>query len=109
MVRIILRESKGKLRGISIDGHADAGKFGEDVVCAGISVLSQAILLGILSEVSEEVPHEIASGHLTFDLPKELSMEEGLKAEALMNTLKLGIINLKEGYSKYIEITKEEV
>lgn len=111
---MVLEQSKGKVQGIRVTGHAMAGKPGEDIVCAAVSVLTQTILLGIMEALERQIPYERESGNLSFRVPKELSDQEVVKVDTLMNTLRLGMKNLKEGYEKFIDvrtvdINKEEV
>lgn len=109
MIRVIMKKSGGKLRGIRISGHANAAAHGEDIVCAAVSVLGQTMLLGVADQLGREIPYEMGEGKLSFDLPEDLKGEESIRAEALMQTLCLGIENLQQSYRKYIKITKEEV
>ncbi|MFC2468776.1 MAG: ribosomal-processing cysteine protease Prp [Negativicutes bacterium] len=48
MIRIdVFRLSDGKISGFRVHGHSGTAARGQDIVCAGISALAQAALLGI--------------------------------------------------------------
>lgn len=92
-----------------LKGHANADEFGKDIVCAAVSVLTQTVLLSVMQELGRKLPYRMSEGSLSFFLPQELSEQERIKTDVLMNALVLGIKNLKEGYSEFIDITEEEV
>lgn len=92
-----------------ITGHANAASYGEDIVCAAVSVLSQTTILG-LHEIAEiETSYEVKSGYLTCQLPAVLKAEERQKANLLLETMVLGLKNLMVSYSDYITLHDKEV
>lgn len=109
MIQIKIRKSEERIQGIRISGHAQSAEHGRDIVCAAVSVLAQTILLGVIDQIGREIPYEMSSGHLAFDLPKGLSGEEEIRTDALMRTLYVGLKNLSESYKNYIKLTTEEV
>lgn len=52
MIKITFYWEKGILRGIETKGHSGSAESGHDVVCAAVSSLMNALILG-LSEVAE--------------------------------------------------------
>ena len=47
MVNVTVFTEQGIPVGFELTGHADQGAYGEDIVCAGISAITQTALLGI--------------------------------------------------------------
>lgn len=109
MIRITIKHSENRIRGVRIKGHAEAAEHGRDIVCAAVSVLAQTVLLSIVDQIGREIPHRMSSGNLVFDVPEDLSEEESIRTDALMRALCLGLTDLSESYREYIKITKEEV
>lgn len=50
MIIIRIREVEGKVESISLTGHADSAREGEDLVCAGVSTC----FLGALKAISDQ-------------------------------------------------------
>ena len=42
-----LRDASSRILGFEARGHADAGEYGSDIVCAAVSSLTQATLYGL--------------------------------------------------------------
>ena len=48
MIKVqINRGLSGNLIGLNIIGHADYAEYGSDIVCAGVSALTETCVLGI--------------------------------------------------------------
>jgi uncharacterized protein YsxB (DUF464 family) len=48
MIKIkIVRNSDQAMIGFSVTGHANTGPHGQDIVCAGVSALTQTAVLGL--------------------------------------------------------------
>jgi hypothetical protein len=107
MVKVKIFFERQKIIGFDICGHTDFAPKGEDIVCAGISSLSQAALLGLVEHLHRQVGYETASGKLTV----RLSDEPDERTEAIFRTMLLGLEAISEkypGYSRlrYVEVDK---
>ncbi len=83
----IFTEADGKTSGFEVTGHAGTAAHGKDIVCAGVSSLSQSALLGVGEYLKRDVDYRAASGDLYVKLkeaPDELT-------EAIFQTMLLGI------------------
>ena len=109
MTHILIYKSKaGEYKGFNCIGHAEYAASGEDIICAGISVL----VINTINSI------EILAGD-KFDLVA--NDEEGLihcsfpepineKSILLMDSLVLGLEGIKKQYGKkYLDLTFEEV
>ena len=102
MVRIrIFSDQDGKITGYSVTGHSGTAERGRDIVCAGISSLAQAALLGIGEHLHREVDYKVTSGELTMRLkgaPDELT-------EAILRTMLMGLREIEKLSPKAVRIS----
>lgn len=90
--------------GFTVQGHADAGDYGEDIVCSAVSALCQTAYLGI-EEVAKATcdTHIAPSGEMTLLVYPENN--PGWKdVQVLLKTLRLGLGSIAEGYPQNIQI-----
>ena len=88
------------------DGHTCYGEKGEDIVCAALSSIVQTAVLGLfqVAGVNLEMSRDENNGYLKFKIPSGLSKETQMKADAITQTMLLGILDLNEGFSDFIEV-----
>ncbi len=106
---VIKRDEEGNIKEFEIDGHAGYASHGEDVVCAAVSALAQTALLGLHHHGNIICTFKIDKGYLYCKVPSEMNEEKRIVANAILETLLLGLKNIKEGYSSYIKLKEEEV
>lgn len=110
MIKIkLFSDSLGNIKQYDIKGHANFAPFGEDIVCAAISVLSQTTLMGLV-EVLQLKENEIFykidgnTGYLNVEL-KDIKDERVLEnSQILLQTFKLGIESIQEDYPGNLKI-----
>jgi ribosomal protein len=100
----VFQQEDGKISGFSMSGHSGTAKRGEDIVCAGVSSLSQAALLGIYEYLHRDMDYQHASGKLEMKLkgaPDDLT-------EAILRTMLLGLREIEKLSPKafHIEIQR---
>lgn len=110
---IILRDNK-MLRGYRILGHANYRTSGEDIICAGVSMISQTVLESLVkvSKIREdEIIYNIDedTGLLDVLIPNELNDDVLNDSQVLLKTLITGIELMIEAYPDYIKMAYEEV
>ncbi|SMB92830.1 hypothetical protein SAMN00808754_0719 [Thermanaeromonas toyohensis ToBE] len=98
------QDRDGCLIGFEITGHAGYAPRGQDIVCAAVSALAQAAVLGLEEFLSRKPAAEIRKGKLHCQLAQDLSPQDWERAEAILGTLKLGLEAIKESYPQYIKI-----
>lgn len=107
MTAITLYRTGDFYRGFEIDGHADSGRSGEDIVCAAISIL------GITAENSLELicglddnekNLKTRDGYI-YLCPEEY---EGVEIQTILKMFKIGIDNIAEQYPQYVKLKMEE-
>ncbi|WP_418790732.1 ribosomal-processing cysteine protease Prp [Phosphitispora sp. TUW77] len=105
MIIVSIERSNGTIRGYTVKGHAGYLPPGEDIVCAAVSMLTQTTLLGLMRFIKEGLSYHIDSlGTLTCRLPEELSKKEQLQAQAILETMVMGLKNLQGNYKGYIRV-----
>ena len=109
MVRVTVIREQGTPVGFELTGHADQGAYGEDIVCAGISAITETALLGITDVLKLDVVQERSSGHLYCILPKDTAKEEMDKAAIVFNTMIAGLTSLQMAYPKSLKLSYREV
>ena len=51
-------DSNRRITDFTITGHAEAGPYGQDIVCAGVSAIMQTTLLG-LEAIADSYPQNV--------------------------------------------------
>lgn len=83
--------------GFEISGHADYSKKGSDIVCAGVSAISQGLINYFeKNDVNELIVND---GYIKFTL-KNIND----KSKIALNVFKTQISSLANSYKKYIKI-----
>ena len=110
MTQITLyKTSAGEYQGFTCDGHAGYANYGEDIVCASISVLvintinSLEQITGEQMQVEADEDAGMIRCHFVNQPLKETS-------KALMDSLVLGLTQIEKQYGeKHCKLTFEEV
>jgi uncharacterized protein YsxB (DUF464 family) len=101
------RNEKGLIDGFSVRGHAEYADEGNDVVCAAVSALLQAALLGLEEIEKLTFDYRVRKSFLEFRLPE---LSRGYRAERvnfLMSTVYASLKRIEERYPEFIHV--EEV
>lgn len=98
----IYQNSGGQIVSCEISGHTRTAEKGSDIVCAAISALSQAALLGLVRYAKAEVDYTIKAdeGYLQMSL----LTEPGRETEAILQTMSIGCGEIAKEYSKNVTI-----
>mgnify|MGYP001428909123 FL=1 len=81
----------------------------QDIVCAGISMLTITILNG-LSEIIglKGLIREIAEGYTSFSLPEIKDDLIKIRVDTLLDTYELGIKATESAYSDYVKVVDKD-
>jgi len=91
MIKIeIVRSSDQAMVGFSVNGHAGTAPHGQDIVCAGISALTQTAVLGLDRQLKKKIRVKIASGNLKMNL---LDKPDVL-TNAVLETMLIGLTEI---------------
>ena len=86
--------------GITIDGHAGYAEAGKDIVCAGVTALTQTLVKSLSDLTSEEIQYDITPGRADIYY-KDLS-EAG---KLLVDSFFLGICLIADEFPEHINLT----
>lgn len=109
MIRARFFHADGKLCGVRIQGHAEAGPYGHDLVCAGVSALAIAIANGFCAQ---DLPYDVAvddsgDGDFTITQTGPLDATQAIKARVLWDTLYQALRDMAASYgTHYLSIQK---
>ena len=106
MTKIKFFKVQDGYNGFECSGHTVYAKSGKDILCAAISSITQSCVMGITKvlKINAKVNKDDDSGYLKIELPNNLNKEDFIKSQVLFDTLYISILDLMEGYSKYISM-----
>ena len=90
---------------IEISGHSLSGKSGNDIVCAGISAITQTLVLSItrLLKIKQAVRKE--DGLLRTEIfIDEITTEQNYGLKLIIETLLIGLLEIRNEYPGSVEI-----
>ena len=88
-----------RLDGITIEGHARYAEAGKDIVCAGVTALTENLIDSIESLTKDEIQYEISPGRVDMHY-KDLS-EDG---KLLVDSFFLGICDIEHDFPENVKI-----
>lgn len=101
MIKVqVLRNSVGDISGFDVTGHAYTAPHGSDIVCAGVSALTQSAVMGLEQYLHRSMSLDIASGILSMRLLDQPDMLSG----AVLETMLLGLNAIAEINPKSVQI-----
>ena len=101
------RNDSGQLISFEITGHAEAGPYGSDIVCAAVSALSISTVNGIDALAGFEPiveMNETEGGYLYVEILSLLNQEQTNIAQILLENLLLGLQSIGQEHSEFIRI-----
>ena len=108
----VFRRKDGALTGFRASGHADAGKYGHDIVCAAISVLTQSVGQGITDVAKARASVRMDENTGFYEVLLDESQDDASfeKAQVLLKTLENSLIAMNNDtqYSAFIRINYSE-
>lgn len=109
MIQISVYQDKSRVyTGFEVLGHAGFAEYGEDIVCAAVSILVLNTINSIETFTSDpfDVSLDEERGHIDFRFQNNISDDSVL----LLNSLVLGLQGIEEEYgNEYIKLILKEV
>ena len=90
--------------GFKIFGHVGLGTKGKDIVCAAVSAVAQATLIGLEEVLGEEIEYKIEDGLIKCDIKSD-----GDCAQKMIEMLYKTTLQLSKQYPKNLSVSKMEV
>lgn len=109
MINVLVEfDDKGHISCFDVSGHAGYDAPGKDIVCAAVSAVVQAAVLGLTDVVGLNVKYRQKNGNARCIIPKGLNIEQRAKAEIVLKTMVYGLKSIQSGYSEYISVIEKE-
>lgn len=107
MIVVQVERISGKVASITIEGHANAAEYGQDIVCSAVSAISFGLLnavhplLGIVPEVEQDME---SGGFLRWRLhaPDDPSLDE--KEQLLAESMVIALYAVSQQYGAYVSV-----
>lgn len=110
MITVRVLQGKSGIRGYKVKGHAGFAEEGQDIVCAGVSVLAQTALIGLEQFLPGKYLYKIGrSGALECRLHHDLTVQQDHDAQVILVTMLRGLEAIRQEYGEFIEIALQEV
>lgn len=100
MVRATFFE--GSKKGFEIEGHANSGAYGSDIVCAAVSSAALMAANTVTEILSIDADAQMSEGYLKFTFSSD-----DRAAKAIMDGLLLHLTELQKEYPKKIKVITE--
>ena len=107
MTTIKIEKKNDNIICVECSDHAGFADYGKDIVCAGVSSITQTAVLGIkeLTDLKHSFKVDEKNGFLKLELLDIENYSADFKnAQVILKTMLLGIKNLQEQYPKYIKL-----
>ena len=108
MITVTVFNKKNEIVGVQLEGHAEYGRRGRDIVCSAVSILYINLVNSLESFTNDEKELN-GSKKINFQIVilKNMPSKE---AELLFQSFMLGITTIEQEYGKkYIIILNQEV
>lgn len=107
MIKVKIYKDSYLIKRFTILGHANFKAYGEDIVCAAVSILGYTTLKSLVDVCGideDEILYKIEekTGYLDVKLPDILDESLLKDTQIVLNTFLVGIKSLIESYPKYI-------
>lgn len=84
---------------IEISGHAGYAEPGKDIVCAGVTALTQTLIQSIENLTDDEIEYRISPGKVEVEY-RNLSE----KSKTLVDSFFIGICLIAEEFPEYVKV-----
>ena len=94
MITVSVRKNE-----IEISGHANYAEVGKDIVCAGVTALTQTLIRSIENLTSDKIEYEISPGRADIHF-RNLS-EEG---KLLVDSFFIGVCQIADEFPEHVRV-----
>lgn len=110
MIQVQVFQNNSVIKGFKVLGHAGYEVKGQDIVCAGVSALTQTALLGLEEFIPEHYQWKISQdGYIECYLDAGLDNQKLHDAQVILVTMLRGLESIQDQYGDYIVIAVQEV
>jgi uncharacterized protein YsxB (DUF464 family) len=99
------RDSRDRLSSFFAEGHAGAGDYGEDIVCAAVSGVLQAAWLGLDEHAKLALVAKRTAGHL--EVAWSEAERDRADVVAIVHTAELAVVQIASQYPQNVRVVHE--
>ncbi|MCR4562448.1 MAG: ribosomal-processing cysteine protease Prp [Bacilli bacterium] len=105
MIKVALTTHNNHFVSLLVTGHANAGEYGQDIVCAGVSLAVQGGCNALKDDEDGEGVYELErrEGYFFLKAKKELSSHD----EIVIETIIAQISSIAEQYPKSVKLERK--
>ncbi len=106
MTNIVVKRENDYITSVECRNHTGFADYGKDIVCAGVSSITQTAVMGVqkLTTVKNNVLIDEEKGFLKLELYDIENSKDCQKAQIILETMLLGLLDLEKQYPKYIKL-----
>jgi uncharacterized protein len=103
----IFRNDNNEITSFELEGHAESGPYGQDLVCAAVSAVSFGAVNAVikLCAVEPDIEQGGEGGYLSMKLPLNIDQEAYQKAQHLLEGMVVSLETIERDYSQFIKIS----
>ena len=111
MTNITIYRTADSYLGVEVSGHAGFAEAGDDIVCAGISVLTINLINSLeqLSEDAFSVKEDEETGYIKVWMSYEEEEEPSYESQILFDSYLLGVEYIEKDYNEFVKLEIKEV
>ncbi|MBV8489912.1 MAG: ribosomal-processing cysteine protease Prp [Candidatus Eremiobacteraeota bacterium] len=102
---IFYRDSQDRLSSVFARGHAEFAEHGEDIVCAAVSAILQALRLGLEAYADIPLDAQQESGEMVLRWPEGARDDASVKA--IVATAELSVERIANQYPEHVKFSRE--
>ena len=103
----IVRNKNNEIVSFSLNGHAGYDVEGKDIVCAAVSAVTNMALIGLNEKLKLNLKFEKNDGgYLKVELPKDISSNDMLVAQFLLESLVTEYLDIEANFGKYVLVNE---
>ncbi len=104
MIRVRYKTADGLLTGFSLSGHAGAGEYGQDIVCAAVSSAAYMTANTITEIIGATATIEVDEGYM------DLTVTDGApRCQDVLSGFRLHIQAMQDEYPNAVQLMNSEV
>jgi len=109
MIHVQIKKQKENIISFEMDGHANSGPYGYDLVCAAASAVSFGAVNALFSlcKMTPIIDKNDDGGYLYVELPADLSDETMQKANIILEAMVVSLQTIEQNYGQFIKISFE--
>ena len=109
MIKVtVVRSTEGRIGGFFVNGHANFGEHGKDIVCAGVSAIAYTAV-GALNNIAGVGSYQEDDGQMVCSIPDKLKRDIDIKAQVILESAVIGFRQIENAYKKYVIVNDKEV